>query len=78
MSSTKVTIVTNNTLVKRVVVGTPVRRVNNPPINLGAIAGVDLTGVSDGALLVYSATSNNFEAKTNIDNPNTDLNGGTF
>jgi hypothetical protein len=78
MSSTKVTVVTNNTLVKKVVVGTPVRRVNNPPLNLGAIAGVDLTDVSDGALLVYNGTTNNFESKTNIDNPNTDLNGGTF
>jgi hypothetical protein len=50
--------------------------INN--IKLSDLGGLDIGSATDGALLVYNSTSGNFEAKTEIDNTNTVLNGGFF
>jgi hypothetical protein len=42
------------------------------------LAGVDITGVTDGAALIYNGTSENFESKVEISNTNTTFNGGNF
>lgn len=68
----------NNTLIKKVTVGTPIRRVTAGGFTISNLGGVDVTGVSDGAMLVYNDGTENFEATTNIDNANTNLNGGNF
>ena len=47
-------------------------------IELSSISGLDIGSASDGALLVYNGQSGNFEAKTEINNANTVLNGGFF
>ena len=47
-------------------------------IELSSISGLDVGSASDGALLVYNGQSGNFEAKTEINNANTVLNGGFF
>ena len=69
------------TTVKRVTTGTPVRiirRVEASEFTLGLLAGVDITGVTDGAALIYNGTSENFESKVEISNTNTTFNGGNF
>lgn len=47
-------------------------------IKLSDLGGLDIGSATDGALLVYNGDSQNFEAKTEIDNTNTVLNGGFF
>lgn len=64
------------TKVKRVVVGKPIRRVNPDKGNINTLGGVDTTNVSDGALLVYNASTGNFEATTSLNNQ--EVNGGQY
>lgn len=81
-SSVSRTAVTGSqTTVKKVTVGTPVRivrRVAAGDVQLGSLQGIDLTGVTDGALLVYNDSTQNFESKVEIENTNTTFNGGNF
>lgn len=64
------------TQVKRVVVGRPVRRVNTATGNIDNLAGVDTTGKENGSILVYNASSDNFEATTSLEEQ--DINGGQY
>lgn len=51
------------TLVKKVVVGRPVRRFQQQSgVSIDNLSGVDTTGKVDGSVLVYSTATNNFEA----------------
>ena len=47
-------------------------------LKLSDLGGLDIGSATDGALLVYNGDSQNFEAKTEIDNTNTVLNGGFY
>lgn len=53
-------------------------RVDASAIRLGDLVDVDTSAVSDGAVLVYSGNSVSFEATTQIQNPNTKVNGGHY
>jgi|DEB0MinimDraft_6_1074348.scaffolds.fasta_scaffold00183_20 hypothetical protein len=76
---TKVLVQTGNvTQVKKVVVGRPVRRVTSGAFSINNLGGVNLTGVTDGSMLVYNGTTSEFEAKVELDNTNTNINGGNF
>jgi hypothetical protein len=46
--------------------------------SLANLTDVDLTGVSDGSMLIYDGTSMKFVAKTDIENRNTKIIGGSF
>lgn len=71
-------IVTTNgtTKVKKVVVGRPVRRINNASGNINNLAGVDTTGAVQGSVLVYDETSSSFNATQELEETN--LNGGQY
>lgn len=74
-------VISGSTQVKQVTVGSPVRivrRIKASDFQFGAIQGVDLTGVTDGALLVYNGGTENFESKVELTNTNTTFNGGNF
>ena len=74
-------VVSGNTQVKQVTVGSPVRiiqRVRASDFEFGAIRGIDISSVTDGAMLVYNDTTENFEATEKLDNQNTNINGGNF
>lgn len=74
-------VISGNTKIKQVTVGSPVRiirRIASSDFEFGSLNGVDLTGVSDGAVLMYNSATENFEPKVNITNPNTTFNGGNF
>lgn len=64
------------TQVKRVTVGRPVRRVAEQLIALSAIEGIDITNSANGSILVYNASSTNYEATTELDEQT--INGGQY
>ena len=68
----------SNTVIKKITVGTPVRKVTAGSFDIRSLGGIDLTNLGDGALLIYNETSEKFEANQNLDNQNTNLNGGNF
>lgn len=72
------TVVTSGatTEVKRVVVGTPVRRVTAGAFSIDNLGGVDTTGKTNGGLLVYNSTSGNFEVTIDLEEQN--INGGQY
>ena len=53
-------------------------RINASNIRITDLFDVDTTAVSDGALFVYSANTENWVATVNLDNINTIINGGNF
>ena len=48
------------------------------PKSLGDLSDVDLSMVSDGALLVFNASTQKFVARAELENSNTKLIGGSF
>jgi hypothetical protein len=74
-------VVSGSTHVKQVTVGSPVRivrRVKAGDFQFGSIDGIDIAAAEDGSMLVYNGTTENFEAKVEVSNPNTKFNGGNF
>lgn len=66
----------STTQVKKIVVGTPVRRVNSAT-NLNNLADVDVTNLQNGSLLVYNTTSSKWVATKELGDSQ-QLNGGSF
>jgi hypothetical protein len=80
-STVRAVVTGSQTTVKKVTVGTPVRivrRIAASDFELGSLDGIDLTGVTDGATLIYNSATENFESKVEISNTNTTFNGGNF
>ena len=80
-STVRAVVTGSQTTVKKVTVGTPVkiiRRIASSDFEFGSLNGIDLTGVTDGAILVYNSATENFESKVDITNTNTTFNGGNF
>ena len=53
-------------------------QIDTNDLKLSDIGGLDIGSATDGALLVYNGDTEIFEAKTEIDNTNTVLNGGFY
>jgi len=47
-------------------------------IRLGEVSDLDLSTLNDGSVLVYNGTELKFVATTNLNNPNTTIQGGSF
>jgi hypothetical protein len=47
-------------------------------LKLGDLSDVNVTGESDGVMLIYSGTSGKYEVTTNINNENLNIIGGTY
>tara|TARA_Y100000389_G_scaffold199082_1_gene236796 strand:+ start:7090 stop:7341 length:252 start_codon:yes stop_codon:yes gene_type:complete len=45
---------------------------------LTGLSDVNTTNLSDGAMLIYNGTTEVFEARPDVDNPNTKIIGGSF
>lgn len=73
-----VVVVGSRTIVKKVSVGTPVKRVQASAgsVLLQNIIGIDATNKENGSVLVYNSTSGNFEATRNLELQN--INGGQY
>ena len=66
----------NTTLVKRIVVGTPVRRVTEATSNINQLTGIDTSDKVNGSVLVYNASNSLWEATLDLEQQN--INGGSF
>lgn len=72
----KVVTTGSTTQVKKVVVGTPVRRVTSGGFNIDNIDGVDTSGATNGSLLMYSAAASGWIASKDMEDQN--INGGSY
>lgn len=66
----------SNTQVKKIVVGTPVKRVTSGPFSINNITGVDTSGALNGSLLIYNSTLGKWTANKNLEEQN--INGGSY
>jgi len=66
----------NTTVVKKVVLGTPVRRVSLATGYLSLLNDVDVTDLENGSLLIYNTGSSKWEANTLLEEQ--EINGGSF
>ena len=64
------------TQVKKVIVGTPVRRVTSGAFNINNLGGVSTEGAINGSLLIFNATSAKWEASLDLEEQN--INGGSY
>ena len=72
---------TTVTIVKKVTVGTPIKSVSAGAFSITNIAGVNLTGVKTGSMLVYDAAEPNgggFVVDSDMSSVYVEINGGTF
>ena len=77
-TTTQVKIVSSDTTtqVKKVVVGRPVRRVQQAGNSIGTASDVDISTLQNGSLLVYNSSSSKWTSTTELANQN--INGGTY
>tara|TARA_R110000796_G_scaffold213973_2_gene329992 strand:- start:1836 stop:2093 length:258 start_codon:yes stop_codon:yes gene_type:complete len=66
----------NNTQVKKVVVGTPVRRVTSGAFNINSLSGVTTAGAVNGSVLVYNGSTTSWTATLDLEEQN--INGGSY
>jgi len=64
------------TIVKKITVGTPVRKVSEASTNINNLAGIDTSAKVNGSVLVYNASSTLWEATLDLEQQN--VNGGSF
>lgn len=65
------------TQVKKVLVGTPVRRVARGAIKFDNLEGIDITNAENGDMLVYKSSTNTWTSTKNIEEGQ-DINGGSY
>ena len=66
----------STTQVKKIVVGTPVKRVSGSNVTIDGLGGVYTTGKVNGSLLIYNSTTSLWTASTDLENQN--INGGSY
>ncbi len=66
----------STTQVKKVVVGTPIRRVTSGAFSINNLGGVTTTGAVQGSLLIYNTTSSKWEPSLDLVEQN--INGGSY
>lgn len=64
------------TKVRRVTVGKPVKRIDPAKVDVDNIIGIDTSGKTDGSVLVYNTSSDNFESTLTLDKQL--VNGGQY
>ena len=75
MSGIKVT-PGNTTIVKKIVIGTPVRRVSEAALNINNLDGINTSNRVNGSVLVYNSTSSLWESTLDLEQQN--INGGSY
>ena len=77
MVNRNITVTTGQTtIIKKIKVGTPVRRIREANFNLNELLGVNTAGKVNGSVLVYNASSGDWEATLDLEEQN--INGGQF
>ncbi len=75
MSGIKVT-PGNTTIIKKIVIGTPVRRVSEAALNINNLDGINTSNRVNGSVLVYNSTSSLWESTLDLEQQN--INGGSY
>ena len=66
----------NTTLIKKIVIGTPVRNVTEATSNINQLNGINTSVKVNGSVLVYNASNSLWEATLDLEQQN--VNGGSF
>lgn len=66
----------NTTVVQKVIVGRPVRRVVENKNNINELNGIDTKSKVDGSVLVYNINNNLWESTLDLEKQN--INGGQY
>ena len=66
----------NTTIVKKIVIGTPVRRVSEAALNINSLDGINTSNRVNGSVLVYNSTSSLWESTLDLEQQN--INGGSY
>jgi len=53
-------------------------QVQSGQVKLGDLGDVDASGQTDGAMIIFNATTGKYEVKTEIQNQNLNIIGGTY
>jgi hypothetical protein len=64
------------TQIKKIVVGTPVKRVTSGAFSIDNLTGVDTTGATTGSILIYNSAVGKFVANKNLEEQI--INGGSY
>ena len=75
MSGIKVT-PGNTTIIKKIVIGTPVKRVSEAALNINNLDGINTSNRVNGSVLVYNSTNSLWESTLNLEQQN--INGGSY
>jgi len=75
MSGIKVT-PGNTTIIKKIIIGTPVKRVSEAALNINNLDGINTSNRVNGSVLVYNSTSTLWESTLNLEQQN--INGGSY
>lgn len=75
MSGIKVT-PGNTTIIKKIIIGTPVKRVSEAALNINNLDGINTSNRVNGSVLVYNSTNSLWESTLNLEQQN--INGGSY
>ncbi|MDP7367463.1 MAG: hypothetical protein QGH83_09420 [Candidatus Pacebacteria bacterium] len=53
-------------------------KISSGDVSLGDLSDVDTAGQTDGAMMIFDGISGNYEMKTQIENENLNIIGGTY
>lgn len=66
----------NTTQVKRIVVGTPIRRVTRSAIGMDDLNNIDFSDLRNGSVMVYNSSTQNWTSTLNLESQN--ISGGQY
>lgn len=66
----------SKTQVRKVVIGTPVKKVTSGAFSISNLGGVDVSGAENGAVIVYDADQGKFIADKTLEDTN--ITGGQY
>jgi hypothetical protein len=66
----------NTTIVSKIIIGRPVRRVTSGAFSINSLDGVDVTTKVNGSVLVYNSLTQKWTATLDLDQQN--FNGGSY
>lgn len=76
MVDRSIVVASNNTIVKQVTIGRPVRRVIGSTSSVDGLQDVDVTNKVNGSVLVYNSSTGKWTATQDLENQN--INGGHY
>jgi hypothetical protein len=66
----------NTTQVKRIVVGTPIRRVTRSAIGMDDLNNINFSDLRNGSVMVYNSSTQNWTSTLNLESQN--ISGGQY